>query len=57
MAAIHKIEEIKLSKNPVNTGEQFKLTVSLVTWDYLKKNYTWNTLKTEKTWGSLVERS
>lgn len=55
--AKYVIDNVTLSKNPVKTGEQFKTTVSLVTWNYLKKNYTWGSLKSSRTCGSMVDRS
>lgn len=55
--AKYVIDNITLSKNPVNTGEKFKITVSPVTWNYLNKNYTWGSLKSSRTWGSMVDRS
>ena len=41
----HVIKDVQLSKSTVNTGETVKLTVTVLTWDYLKKAYTWNSLK------------
>lgn len=55
--AKYVIDNVTLSKNPVNTGEKFKITVSPVTWNYLNKNYTWGSLKSSRTWGSMVDRS
>lgn len=55
--AKYVIDSVTLSKNPVTVGEQFKTTVSLVTWNYLKKQYTWKSLKASRTWGSMVDRS
>lgn len=55
--AKYVIDSVTLSKNPVTVGEQFKTTVSLVTWNYLKKQYTWKSLKSSRTWGSMVDRS
>lgn len=55
--AKYVIDKIELSKNPVIVKEQFKTIVSLVTWNYLNKQYTWKSLKASRTWGSMVDRS
>lgn len=41
----YAVDNLKLSKNTVNPGEQVRLSLAVITWDYLKKNYTWNSLK------------
>lgn len=40
-----KVESIELSKNPVSTGENVIISVSVVTHAYLKANYTHQQLK------------
>lgn len=50
----HVIKEVEISKNPVNTGETFKLTVDIITWEYLSQNYTWASLQNSgMTWNDL----
>lgn len=50
----YAIREVEITPNPATTKQQIKITVSLVTWDYLKRNYTWKSLnESGKTWGDL----
>lgn len=50
----HVIKAVQISKNPVNVGESFKITVDVITWEYLKHNYTWGSLKSSgMKWGDL----
>lgn len=50
------IHDAKFSKNTVNTGEKVLLSVTVLTWDYLNKNYTWDSLKNDSglTWGMMT---
>lgn len=49
------IQDVTLSKNTVTTGEKVLLSVAVLTWDYLNKNYTWESLKDSGlTWGMMV---
>lgn len=52
------INQVKLSKNPVQTGEEVLLSVEIVTWDSLKAKHTWNSLKNSgETWDSLRDKA
>lgn len=48
-----KIESVEITPNPVNTNEQFIISVKVTqsTWAWLKK-FTWNTLK-KITWDQI----
>lgn len=41
----HVIKTVEISKNPATVGENIKITVDVITWNYLKRNYTWDTLQ------------
>lgn len=52
----YAVDNLRLNKNVVRPGEQINLSLTVITWDYLNKNYTWSSLNKSKTWGDIVER-
>lgn len=52
---MYRIFDVSLSKQIVNTGEQFTISVSILTWDYIAKNFTWQSLYNKSKWGDLIE--
>lgn len=49
------IKDVSLSKNMVTTGEKVLLSVTILTWDFLNKNYTYETLnESGMTWGDMT---
>lgn len=50
-----KIESVEITPNPVNTNEQFIISIKVTqtTWDKIKK-LTWNALK-RFTWGQVED--
>ena len=49
------IKDVSLSKNVVTTGEKVLLSVTILTWDFLKKNYTYDTLEeSDMKWGDMI---
>ena len=41
----HVIKSVNIRKNPATVGEEIKITVEVITWEYLNRNYTWDTLQ------------
>ncbi len=41
-------------KQTVSTQEKFIISVTVIDWDWVKKNLTWNSLKTRYKWGDLL---
>ena len=37
-----QLENVIIQPNPVDVKSQFLLSVTILTWNYLNKNYTWN---------------
>lgn len=55
---MYRIYDVNLSKQSVQTGEQLVISVSLLSWDFLKKNMTWSTINSNfSKWGDLIEQS
>ena len=49
-----KIDSVSIVPNPVTCGEDFVISVKIITWDTLKADYTWDSLKNSgETWESL----
>ena len=47
-----ELENITIQPNPVTTKSQFLIRVTILTWNYLNKNYTWNAVR-GMTWKDL----
>lgn len=42
------LENVEITPNPVNVGSQYKLCITISTWDFLLKNHSWAELSGEK---------
>ena len=40
-----KINMANMVPNPTEVGSKFLLQINIITWDFLKSNYTWDSLK------------
>lgn len=52
----YRFYDVEFSKNPVATGEEYTISVSIITWDWLKKNISsWSNVKSRfEKWGDLI---
>lgn len=42
------LETVQLSPNPVNTGKQYQISVTLATWNYMAKSQKWSDIENKK---------
>ncbi len=50
-----QLEHVTLTPNPVLAGEQYIVSVAVLTWGYLNKNFTWDELSGQ-TWDEVKSR-
>lgn len=52
------INNLNITPNPTNVNNNILISVSIITWNNLKANYTWDSLKKSgETWKSLRDKA
>lgn len=51
----YQIGSVSLSKSIVSTGENLIISVAVIDWDFMKRNFTWASAKSRfSKWGDLI---